>query len=382
MAISAESAPPARVMQICLSDSWGGLEMYPGRIAPELERQGWEVHGIALAGTPVEAAFRSAGIEPLTFRSPTTALLVAGQVLRYLKRHDIRVLHAHKSGDMRLAALLVSLWPALRLFYTEHMGVKKPKKDLYHRWAYAKARRVFSISAASYAWNRAALPVSEAQLQQLYCGIDLAVFAEALGAERRRQVRRALGLSDAVFVIALPGRVSQSKGHEIWLEGLRRLHEIPGLPAWCGVVLGEASGPDAQPGGFAEQFREQVKKAGLVDRVVFAGFRNDLPDCLKSVDIACIPSVNEAFGLAVIEAMAAGCAVIGSDSGAIPELIGEDRGRTASPQDPADWARAMQELLGDAELRAQLGSTASAWVRHRFDLSEHIEKLTDYYRTA
>ena len=382
MTSSAEAPLAARVMQICLSDSWGGLEMYPGRIAPELERQGWAVHGLALAGTPVEAAFRSAGIEPLTCRSSTTALLAAGRVLRYLKRHDIRVLHAHKSGDMRLAALLVSLWPALRLFYTEHMGVKKPKKDLYHRWAYAKARRVFSISAASYAWNRAALPVSDAQLRKLYCGVDLSGFTEALDTERRREIRGGLGLSDEVLAIALPGRVSRSKGHEIWLEGLRRLAQMPGLPAWRGVVIGEASGRDAQPGGFADQLRAQVENAGMAERVVFAGFRDDLPDCLKAVDIACIPSFNEALGLAVVEAMAAGCAVIGSNSGAIPELIGEDRGRTVRPDDPADWADAMAQLLADAQGRARLGRTAAAWVRHRFELGEHVRVLTGYYQDA
>ena len=380
VADGADRSVPPRVMQICLSESWGGLEMSPGRITPELQRQGWEVHGMALAGTRVEAAFRTAGVAPLTFRSRSASLMAIWRVLRYLKQHDIRVLHAHKSSDMRIGALLVTLWPELRLFFTEHMGVKKPKKDFYHRWAYSRASRVFSISHAAFTWNREALPVREGQLLQLYEGVDFSAFGGLPSTAHRRRIRHSLGLSDGVIAIGLPGRVSPSKGHEVWLEALRRLDKVPGMPLWCGVVIGEASGRDAQPGGFAEQLAERVEEAGLSDRVVFAGFRDDLPDCLQAIEIACIPSVNEAFGLSVIEAMAAGCAVIGSASGAIPELVSEDRGRTADPNDPAAWAAALGELLGNPELRMQLGQASSQWVRGKFELSRHVKALTHYYR--
>jgi len=367
---------------MCLSESWGGLEMYPGRVTESLQRHEWEVHGLALADTRVADSFRAAGAPTLVFRSRGRALASVFRILRYLKRHDIRVLHAHKSSDMRVGALLVMLWPELRLFFTDHMGVKKPKKDLYHRWAYSKACRVFSISQAAFEWNREALPVAEDQIIQLYYGIDLSAYDQALSDRRVVEIRRSLGLPGGVIVIGLPGRVSRSKGHEVWLEALRRLNETPGLAPWRGVVIGEASGADAQPGGFAEQLMQQVDKAGLNDRVVFAGFRDDLPACLKAINISCIPSFKEAFGLSVIESMAAGCAVIGSGSGAIPELIGEDRGRIADPWDPAEWANAMAELLSDAEVRKRLGKAASEWASSRFDLGEHIRILTGYYRGA
>ena len=370
---------PRKVMQICLSRSWGGLEMCPGRIAEGLHRHGWEVHGLALTGTRVADSFDAVGASTLVFRSPGRALGSVLRILRYLKRHDIRVLHAHKSSDMRVAALLVSLWPELRLFFTDHMGVKKPKKDLYHRWAYSKARRVFSISRATYEWNRRALPVQPGQLAQLYDGIDLAPYAVGLTQEQRRDIRHGLGLDGDAIAIALPGRVSASKGHRIWVDALERLQGMTELPPWQAVIIGQASGSDAEPGGFLDQLKAHIGRAGLGDRVNFAGFRSDLPDCLQAVEIACIPSSNEAFGLSAIESMAAGCAVIGSASGAIPELIDVDRGRIADPQDPDAWAVALAELIGDAGLRQRLGLQASDWVRHRFGLDQHVRSLIDYY---
>ena len=337
---------------------------------------------MALRDTPVESAFQRDGIQSLTFRSQIRALLGVGRLMGYLRRHDIRVIHAHKSSDMRIMALVASLSPESRVFFTEHMGVKKPKKDLYHRWAYSKARRVFSISQASYAWNLAALPVKDDQLQQLYPGIDLHAYEQPLGDMRRVEIRRSLGLPEGVIAIALPGRVSRDKGHEVWVEALGRLREIRGLPQWCGVVIGAASGKEAEPGGFKEQLIERVDQMGLSKQVVFAGFRDDLPTCLKAVEIACIPSVKEAFGLSVVESMAAGCSVIGSDSGAIPELIRGDRGRTADPLDPKDWAQTLAELLCDAGLRKELGEAASRWASKRFELGEHVRTLTNFYERA
>jgi len=123
-----DSSVPLRVLHLCLSQSWGGLEMYPARVTPELQRQGWAVHGMALAGTRVADAFKAVGVEPLTVGSRPAALLQLPRILRYLDRHDIRVVHAHKSSDMQIAALLAQWRPGLRLFFTDHMGVKKAQK--------------------------------------------------------------------------------------------------------------------------------------------------------------------------------------------------------------------------------------------------------------
>jgi glycosyltransferase involved in cell wall biosynthesis len=353
--------------------------MYPARVTPEFQRQGWEVHGISLAGSRVAESFRKSGVEPLIFRSRSAALLGAFTVLRYLKQHDIRVMHAHKSSDMRLGALLVTLWPGLRLFFTDHMGVKKPKKDLYHRWAYSKLQRLFSISQATYATNLKAFPLPAERITQLYDGIDLSVYSQGLSESERVALRESLGVPQDVLAIALPGRITEAKGHMVWIEALARLKARSEVPKWCGVIIGEAAGDDAKTGGFADRLIARIDSLGLAHNIVLTGFRSDLPQCLKAIDIACIPSVNEAFGLSVIEAMAAGCPVVGSASGAIPELITADRGRTTPADDPAGWREAIWELIGDKARRRALGENAKRWVHKRFGLDRHIQALEQFY---
>ena len=370
---------PKRVMHVCLSESWGGLEMYPGRVTPEFQRQGWEVHGIALEGSRVAESFRAVGVEPLIFRSRRAALLSVRKVLRYLKQHDIRVMHAHKSSDMRLGALLGSLWPELRLFFTDHMGVKKPKKDLYHRWAYSKLTRLFSISQAAYQTNLTAFPLPADRITQLYYGIDLTAYTKRLSAMDRLALRRSMGISENQLAIALPGRINKAKGHKVWVDALAQLKLRADVLDWCGVIIGEAGGEDAKPGGFFDQLKAQIHSLGLTENILFTGFRSDLAQCLQAMDLVCIPSVNEAFGLSVIEAMAAGCPVVGSAAGAIPELISPDRGRTALPNYPDMWTNAIAELTSDEPLRNRLGSSASVWVHEHFGMDRHVRALTEAY---
>jgi glycosyltransferase involved in cell wall biosynthesis len=368
-----------KVMHICLSDGWGGLEMYPARIIPELQRQGWEAHGLALAGSRVAESMAAAGVEPLTTPSRGRALLQAGRILAYLRRHGIDVLHCHKSSDLRLAALLAALRPGLKLFFTDHMGVTRPKKDLYHRWAYGRVTRLFAISEATRQRNLAAFPLPPERIRRLYLGIDLAPYAPQLDEPAREALRRELGVAPGQVAIGLPGRLTDGKGHEVWLEGLALLHErAPGLD-WHGVLIGGLTAREGSDETYVAQLRRRVAELGLEGRVTFAGFRADLPRLFEALDIVCVPSRNEAFGLTVVEAMAAGKAIIGADSGAIPELLEAGSGYLADPQKPLAWADAMAKQGQDAALRARLGQAARQRAETIFAISGHVTALVEEY---
>jgi glycosyltransferase involved in cell wall biosynthesis len=131
-----------------------------------------------------------------------------------------------------------------------------------------------------------------------------------------------------------------------------------------------------------QELRERVRELGLEERIAFVGFRRDLPRLFEAMDIVCVPSRNEAFGLTVIEAMAAGKAVVGSDSGAIPELVDPATGRLAAPDDPAAWGRALAELADDVALREALGEASRQRVERDFTLEKHVAGLVAAYAEA
>ncbi|OBX35250.1 hypothetical protein A8U91_04322 [Halomonas elongata] len=215
-----------KVMQICLSDGWGGLEMYPARIIPELARQGWEAHGLALEGSRVASSLVDAGIDPLTVGSRGQALWRVRRILAYLKAHGIEVLHCHKSSDLRLGALLVSLRPQLRLFFTDHMGVTRPKRDPFHRWSYGKVHRLFSISEATRRRNLNAFPLPAERIRRLYLGIDPAPYVDDLDAGEKSALRAELGIPEGRWPLGCRGVSRGARG--------RRCGSKPwaGWPRW------------------------------------------------------------------------------------------------------------------------------------------------------
>ncbi len=374
-----EDALRPKVMQLCLSNGWGGLEMYPARIIPELARQGWEAHGLALEGSRVAASLEAAGVTPLTVPSRGQALWRVGRILAYLKAHGIEVIHCHKSSDLRLGALLATLRPGLRLFFTDHMGVTRPKRDFYHRWAYGRVTRLFSISEATRARNLRAFPLPAERIRRLYLGIDPAPYVADLGDHERATLRGELGVPEGAVAIGLPGRITPGKGQRVWVEALAALAENRPDSAWHGVMIGGLTAEEGSNAAFVEALRERVETLGLGSRLTFAGFRADLPRCLQALDVVCTPSRNEAFGLTVIEAMAAGRPVVGASSGAIPELVSPDTGRLADPESPEAWAAALAELVDDGALRERLGVAGRARVLEDFTLARHVEALVAEY---
>ncbi|ANF56616.1 glycosyltransferase [Halotalea alkalilenta] len=368
-----------KVLQLCLSTGWGGLEMYPSRIIAELKSQGWQVYGAAIAGSSVERSMRAAGVEVFSCASRGRALLGVVALSRFIRRRGISVVHCHKSSDLRICALLKTLDPSLRVVFTEHMGVSKPKRDLYHRWAYGRVDQVLAISDATLARNRRALPVPSERLARLYQGLDLARHPAELAAGARCALRASLGIDEQRVAVGLPGRLTDGKGHLVWLDALA------GLPAESrieGLIIGGREAREGSDVRFVAELDRRIEALGLGGRVRFSGFRADLPQVLAALDIVCVPSRNEAFGLTVIEAMAAGRAVICADAGALPEIVTANTGLLVGAEDVEGWREAMLALERDPARRAALGAAGRLRVEQSFELGRHVEALIGYYTGA
>jgi len=113
----------------------------------------------------------------------------------------------------------------------------------------------------------------------------------------------------------------------------------------------------------------QVAAGGLADRVELLGYRCDVPAQLARADAFVLPSLNENFPLALLEAMGAGLACVASDVGGIPEALADGAGLLVPPGDPAALTRAMTRLASEPGLAPALGRAAAESVRRRFTVS-------------
>jgi glycosyltransferase involved in cell wall biosynthesis len=212
---------------------------------------------------------------------------------------------------------------------------------------------------------RAAEYVAADRLIVVENGIDVARFAAADGGALRRQL--AAGERP---VIACVARLVPDKGVGVLVRALPRVGRDALL-----VVAGE--GPDA------ERLRAEAAALHLTDHVRFLGRRDDVERVLAAADVVALPSVgDEAFGLAAVEAMAAGKPIVASAAGALPEVVEHGRSGLVVPRgDEAAFAGAIGRLLVDRELAARLGAAGQARARTTFALSRWLDRIVGGYAT-
>jgi len=157
---------------------------------------------------------------------------------------------------------------------------------------------------------------------------------------------KAAGTVRLVFL----GQLVERKGLHVLIEALQ------GTTAPWELLL---AGGDWTADGYPQRIRQMVDAAGLGSRVIFENHRQDVGAILSTADIFVLPSLSEARPRSIIEAMAMGVAVVGSDAGGIPSLIADGRtGLLARAGDPASLADAISRLAVSADLRARLGAAA------------------------
>jgi glycosyltransferase involved in cell wall biosynthesis len=198
-----------------------------------------------------------------------------------------------------------------------------------------------------------------------------AVDADLFRPMDRRDCRRRLGVDG--FVVGYVGRLVEEKGLADLLDALRLVPEAVNL-----LLVG--SGP------MELELRGRAAAAGLAARVRFEAQRplEQLPAVMNAIDLLALPSRTtprwkEQFGRVIIEAHACGTPVIGSDSGAIPEVLGAG-GRVVPERDPAALARAIAELAGKADAARAMGAQGRRQVEQWYTWQKVAGRMASIYR--
>jgi glycosyltransferase involved in cell wall biosynthesis len=193
--------------------------------------------------------------------------------------------------------------------------------------------------------------------------------------ERARKFRADIG--NAELLVGVVGRIKLvRKGQEVLVKAAALLTEK--YPEARYVIVGSVA-----PGNEEHLIRlkELVREKGLEDKVVFTGDIQKPRDIFAAFDVTVVPSVlPEPFGRVVMESMAAGTPVIGSDCGGIPEqIVPGVTGLLFKPGDEKDLAKALDELLGDRAKRLRMAEEGKRHVREKFEDSVVYVKFKEVF---
>ena len=169
-------------------------------------------------------------------------------------------------------------------------------------------------------------------------------------------VRKELNTSASDVVIIQFSRFESWKGHESLIRALGLLKSLPGWRLWM------AGGVQKQNEiAYADSLKALAKSLGIHERIAFLGQRKDMPRVLAAADIHCQPNSGpEPFGLAFVEALAAGLPSVSTNHGGATEIITPACGILVPPDSPEALAEGLRSLILSAELRKSLGKNGPA----------------------
>ena len=212
--------------------------------------------------------------------------------------------------------------------------------------------------------------LSPERVQTCYSGLDLdRVPKTADGAG----VRTRHGFDATTFLVGTVANLLPHKGHQHLIRAVSLAsRELPRLGC---LIVGEGGG------GYRTELEALARDLGLAERVVFAGFQPDVYPYLAALDLFVLPSVREAFGIVLLEAMAMGRPVVATKVGGVPEVVEDGvTGVLVPPADPASLARAIVTLAEAPDQRRVLGEAGAMRVRERFHVARMARQVEAVYK--
>ena len=299
------------------------------------------------------------------------------QLYRYMKKHPCDVLHTHtsKAGIVgRIAGMLAGVRCILHT----------PHGHFFSGYFSPPVTRILT-AVERFVTNRTSALITLTTRERndylerkigtsdtvfpILSGIDLEPYLR--DDIDKASVRRELGLPVDGYIAGTVARLVAVKNHELIISAAKRI--AADMPNLLFVFAGDGDLRDTLVAG--------IRRAGLSDRFVLLGWRNDTPRLLKAFDLFIMCSHNEGMGRAFVEAQASGLPVIGSRVGGVPEVIREGiTGHLVSPDDPAALARCITMMYNKHDDRETVARACREWVTPRFGKEVMVDAIEAVYR--
>jgi glycosyltransferase involved in cell wall biosynthesis len=368
---------PIRVLELLVTTSPGGGPRHVWDLARHLPRDEFEL----LVGAPRDGIFferfRELGVEVVEFPRRRLGAPHFHLTRGAISRVRVDVVHTHGKGP-GFYGRAIARWmgvPAIHTFHGLHYaGYSRINQYLYlalerrlARWSHT----IINVSRSEHLEGLGLRLFRPEQSVVVVNGVDVEDTERALLDSPIR--RESLGLTAADVVIGCIGRFDRVKRTELLVDALGRLRTR--WPRLVLVLVGD--------GGEQPRIRELVRAAGLSEQVIFTGFLENPQRIHAALDLYVAASRKEGLPLSVLEAMAAGLAVVATDvPGHRDVVVPGETGLLVVPDDPAALAAAVAALLTDPARRKSLGQAGRERVRQKFGIRAMVDATAAAYRRA
>lgn len=347
----------------------GGITSYVFNLAGGMKQRGHGVY-IASGGGALLEQFDNASLTfiPVPLRTKqefSPKILISFlKISGTIKRNHIDIVHSNSRTTQVLGCMLERFCRVKHVSTCHGFFKARWGRRVFPCWG----ERVIAVSEPLIGHLTRDLMVTKSKIKVIHSGIDSARFRPP-DAKTLTELKRDFGLGPGP-VVGIIARLSEEKGHIYLIEAMRNV--VNEIPAAQLLIIGE--------GRMQKCLAERVRELGFEKNVRFIPSIADTRSALSVMDIFVLPSVKEGLGLALMEAMAMGLAVIGSSTGGIKSLIQHaSNGLLFEPADVGQLCRALKELLRDEEKRRFLGTNAREFIRKEFSLDKMLRETEEVY---
>jgi glycosyltransferase involved in cell wall biosynthesis len=298
------------------------------------------------------------------------------KLYRLMRKERPHIVHTHtaKAGFLgRLAARLSGVPVVVHTFHGHvlHGYYGQAKNQVLRRVEHSLACATDRLVTVSEKVKNDLISYGVAKAEKIAVvplGFDLEPFLNSR--TQRGEFRRELGFTDQPKLIGIVGRMFPIKNHALFLDAAARISAEQRNARF--IIVGD--------GMLRPMLENRARELGIGDRVRFTGWRRDLPRICADLDVLVVSSDNEGTPVSAIEAMAAGCPVVATRVGGLPDLIDDHKtGRLVPPQDTEALATAVVDLLQSSDTNRELGRNAQEFVRQRFMVRRLLADMDRLY---
>jgi len=362
------------ILELAFSPSWGGLEILVGEFSKRFRNKGHNVIAVIESNPRLEKSLIKNDIEYLVLKPCSKYLdfYSAWKIKLFIKDRKIDIIHTYLSKDLSTAILLKKLLKSGKVVFTQQMDSRYKKKDLFHRWIHKNLDHVVSCTDSMRNNHIEHTLVRKDKISVIYNGVDLSRFNKDVSFDKVSFLRMK-NIPVNKIIVGTIGRIDRLKNQMLLVDVAYNLIKKYNNKLHF-IFVGEET--DSVTGkGYRKELEAKIEEKGLESYFSIFDFTEKAENYFSILDIFVLTTTKESFGFVLLEAMALGKPVLGSDLGGPPEIIEDGiNGYIFKPENIEDLANQLSRLISNKELMASMGKKSVEIVKNKFDLNKIIDE--------
>jgi len=353
-------------------EGMGGSERVVYEVASKLDKGLYSVLIVSFKEGPVRMMYERLGFKVcVVSKHKSLDLRFIYNLRKILVDESVNIICPHHFGPF-LYSFMAAFGSRAKLVYTEHsqwqLEELYPLYKVLLKIMILKTDAIVSISKQIEDYYVNSLSVQKKKIHSITNGVDLKLYRKSPSDDKRLE----LGIGAHELIVGMVAHIRPEKNHQLLISAFERVaRELKEVRL---LLIGNDSLNGA--------IQRIVGECSVGNRIVFLGQRDDVPELLRIFDVFCLTSVHEGLPLTLLEAMASGVPVIGTDVMGINEIITDNENGLLFPNgDEEKLAEVIMTLLTDEALRIRLSRAGRNFVVENYDIDNMIKRYERLFST-